>query len=182
MRWERLFADLEARFEAEERAIAEGDVIDLVRAERGRLTLHDRLRAHVGESLTWSLAPGEVLERGELIDLGADWVLVRTGPEEVLIPIGAVQYIGGLSRAADPSAGEVARRLGLAAVLRGLSRNRAVVGVRLRSDQRLTGTIDRVGVDHLDLAVHDREEPRRGPAVLGVRCVPFSAIAGVGVR
>jgi hypothetical protein len=182
MRWERLFADLEARLEAEERAIAEGDVIDLVRAERGRLTLQDRLRAHVGEPLTWSLGPGEVAEQGELIDLGADWVLVETARGEVLIPIGAVQYISGLSRAADPRAGEVARRLGLAAVLRGLSRNRAVVSVRLRSDLRLTGTIDRVGVDHFDLAVHAGDEPRRGPAVHGVRCVLFSAIAGVGVH
>lgn len=177
-----MFADLEARFEAEERAVAEGDVIDLVRAERGRLTLHDRLRAHVGEPLTWSLGPADASEQGELIDLGADWVLVRTVREELLIPLGAVQYIGGLSRAADPSAGVVSRRLGLAAVLRGLARNRAVVSVRLRSDQRLTGTIDRVGADHFDLAVHDRDEPRRGPAVYSVRCVLFSGIAGIGVR
>jgi hypothetical protein len=181
MRWERLFADLEARFEAEERATADGDLIDLVRAERGRLTFRDRLQAHSGESLTWSLGFGEITEEGELLDLGADWVLVRTVRGEVLIPSAAVQYVSGLSRAASPVTGEVARRLGLAVVLRGLSRDRAVVSVRLRGDHRMTGTIDRVGADHLDLAVHPADQPRRSAAVLGVRCLLFHAIVGVSL-
>lgn len=182
MRWERLFADLEARLDAEERAAVDGDVVDMVRAERGRLTLQDRLRAHVGEPLTWGLGLPEGSEHGELLDLGADWVLVRTLRGEVLIPIGALRYVGGLSRAASPDTSEVARRLGLARVLRGLCRDRAVVSVRLPGDERLTGTIDRVGADHLDLAVHAGDQARRSDAVLALRCLLFHALVGISVH
>jgi hypothetical protein len=182
MRWERLFADLEARLEAEERATWDGDVADLVPAERGQLTLADRLRAHLGESLSWSLGFGDPSLDGELLDIGADWVLIKAGRGETLIPIGAVQYVSGLSRVAEPDSGELARRLGLGVVLRGLARDRAVVNVRLRGDLRATGTIDRVGTDHLDLAVHAGDLPRRRDAVLGVRCLPIQAIVSVVVQ
>jgi hypothetical protein len=188
MRWERLFADLEARLDAEERAVAEGELSDLVRAERARLALRDRLRAHIGESLTWSLDIGEAgggaeasLE-GELLDVGADWVLVKAGRGEVLIPVSAVQFVAGLSRAALPAAGEVARRLRLGVVLRGLSRDRAVLDVRIRSGQLITGTIDRVGADHVDLAVHAGDVPRRSGAVRGLRCVLIPAIVSIAVQ
>jgi hypothetical protein len=182
MRWEQLFADLEARLEAEERAAAEGDLADLVRAEHGQLTVRDRLGAHIGATLTWSVGSAEPSVTGELLDLGADWMLVRTVRREVLVPIAAVGSIAGLSRAAVPVKGEVARRLGLAVVLRGLARDRAVVTVRLRDEQSVTGTIDRVGADHLDLALHAAELPRRSGAVLGVRCLMFQAIISVAVH
>lgn len=38
------------------------------------------------------------------------------------------------------------------------------------------GTIDRVGRDHLDLALHARDEFRRDGALRGFRIVPFDAI------
>ncbi|HST86493.1 MAG TPA: hypothetical protein VLL08_32445 [Kineosporiaceae bacterium] len=182
MRWERLFDDLEAQLEAEERTAAEGEIADLVRAERARLAVVDRLKAHLGEPLTWALVTGEPALTGRLLDVGADWVLVATASGESLIPIGAVQSITGLSRFTAPEAGEVARRLGIGVILRGLSRDRAVVGIRLKGDQRVTGTIDRVGVDHCDLAVHPEDEPRRERAVREVRCVLLPAIVGVSVR
>jgi hypothetical protein len=182
MRWERLFADLEARLEAEERAAAEGDLADLVRAEYGQLTLVDRLSAHVGAALTWSIGsvPGPVA--GDLIDLGADWALVRTARGDVLIPLGAVRSISGLSRAARPVQGEVARRLVLTVVLRGLARDRAVVTVQLRDEHPVTGTIDRVGADHCDLAIHPMDVPRRSGAVLGLRCLVVSGIVSIAVH
>src|SRR3954454_15728504 len=102
MRWERLFADLEARLEAEERAAAEGEVTDLVRAERARLAVRDRLQFHLGEVLTWSFVSGGQAMTGRLLDLGADWALVATERREVLIPLGAVQYISGLTRFTAP--------------------------------------------------------------------------------
>lgn len=42
MRWEELFDDLEARFEEQERAEAEADLVDLVRGERDRIAFVDR--------------------------------------------------------------------------------------------------------------------------------------------
>lgn len=182
MRWERLFDDLEAQLAAGEAAAAQGDLTDLVRAERAQLTIVDRLRAHVGEPLTWSVGAEDAPMQGELLDLGADWLLIRGLSGEVLIPIAAVQYISGLSRAAEPSRSEVARRLGLGVVLRGLSRDRAVVTIRMPGDRRLSGTIDRVGADHLDLALHGTDLPRRSAAVLGVRCLLFRSIVSVAVH
>jgi len=181
MRWEQLFTDLEGQLEAEQRAVVDGDVADLVRAERARLTLPDRLRAHVGEQLTWSMGAGETSVTGELLDVGVDWVLLRARRGEMLIPLAAVHYVTGLSRAATPSTGEVARRLGLTVLLRGLSRDRAAVRVRLRSGEEMTGTIDRVGADHLDLAVHAADLPRRSEAVREVRCLLLPVITGVTV-
>lgn len=180
MRWERLFADLEARLEAEEKAVRDGDVADLVRAEQGRLNLRDRLQAHLGEVLALSL--GDQSLEGELLDVGADWVLIKAARGEALIPIAAVQQIAGLSRSVRAEQGEVARRLGLGVVLRGLARDRAVVGVLLHGDRRITGTIDRVGADHLDLAAHAADLPRRADAVLAVRCLPIHAIVSVAVQ
>lgn len=179
MRWERLFDDLEARLEAEERAAVEGEVADLVRAERARLPIRDRLRAHQGEPLTWFLVTGDPALTGRLLDVGADWVLIATGSGEWLVPLAAVQSVAGLSRITAPDAGEVARRLGIGVILRGLSRDRAVIRVLLRGSQQVVGTIDRVGADHFDVAVHPDDEPRRERVVREVRCLLLPAVVAV---
>jgi hypothetical protein len=182
MRWERLFADLEARLEAEEGIAVAGDVADLVRAEQAQLAVRDRLRAHLNEELTWSFVSGDPPMTGRLLDVGADWVLVEATGGEMLIPTAAVACIGGLSRQVAPDSSEVARRLGIGVILRGLLRDRAVVSVRFPGDQCVTGTIDRVGADHVDIAVHPQDEPRRARAVVGVRCLRLPAVVAITVH
>ncbi|HET8927649.1 MAG TPA: hypothetical protein VFN24_07440, partial [Microbacterium sp.] len=51
--------------------------------------------------------------------------------------------------------------------------------VRLLGGRTLSGTIDRAGADHLDLALHPAGTPRRASEVSGHRVVPFGAIACV---
>ena len=58
-RWELLFADLEARFAAEEAAEREGVVADLTRAEQASVGLTDRLRAVVGRPVRVELLDRE---------------------------------------------------------------------------------------------------------------------------
>lgn len=179
MRWQALFDDLEAQVEAAEAAELHGEVADRTRQELGRLRVVDRLRAAEGHPLSvtvWGL--GAV--HGRLLDAGPDWLLLEeTGMREALVPMAAVLSVSGLGpRAGVPlSEGEVGRRLDLRWALRGLARDRAGVAVTLRDGSVVTGTLDRVGADHVDVAEHAPGEPRRAGAVRQVRLVPLSAIA-----
>ena len=67
-------------------------------------------------------------------------------------------------------------------VLRDLVRRRVGVVVRLSSGRALTGTIDRAGADHFDLALHEPGTPRRADAIAGHRIVLLAAVAWVGVE
>ena len=67
-------------------------------------------------------------------------------------------------------------------MLRDLARRRRSVEVLLRTGIRCTGTFDRVGRDHADLAVHPEHEARRAGAVQQLRLVPFAQIALVTAR
>lgn len=182
MRWDRLFDDLEAQFDAEQRSESEADLADLIRAERAGLSLADRLRAHVAAELGWGLR-GTAPFEAELLDLGADWLLLRRGLQELVVPLDAVLEVRRLARAARPDGGAVARRLGIGSVLRRLARDRAEVGVAVIGNhgvaEEVVGTIDRVGADHLDLAEHPAGTPRRAGAVIRVRTVRFAALAWV---
>jgi hypothetical protein len=64
-------------------------------------------------------------------------------------------------------------------VVRDLVRRRVAVSVHLTQGRMLTGTVDRAGADHLDLALHDPGSPRRAGEVTGYRIVPFSAVAWI---
>ena len=61
-------------------------------------------------------------------------------------------------------------------LLRDLARRRTPLHVALRDGERLHGTVDRAGADHLDLAVHDAGQARRTDAVRAFRIVPFDAL------
>jgi len=177
VRWELLFADLEAFAEGAERSAFDAEVADRARAERSVLTLADRLRGHLGGALAFRLLTGERV-RGRLADVGPDWVLLDDGGS-VLLPLAAVGGVEGLSRLAEPAAGVLARTARMNLVLRRLSRDRAAVRLVLLDSSTLTGTIDRVGADHLDLAQHAPDEPRRAATVRGVAVVRLGALAMV---
>ncbi|MCI0688189.1 MAG: hypothetical protein L0Y54_13275 [Sporichthyaceae bacterium] len=181
MRWEELFADLGAEFEALETADLAAEVSDRTRRELARIRLQDRLRAAQGAAVSVLLdaVDGSQAVRGQLLDSGPDWLLVGRGEvgTETLIPLATVSALTGLpAGASEPgSEGHVGSRLGLAHVLRGIARDRATVVLALRGGT-VTGTIDRVGADYLDLAEHPSEDPRRPRSVRAMRTVPFSAV------
>ena len=177
MRWRGLFDDLEAQFEAAQAAELAGEVAERARREAALLRLVDRLRAAEGAPVVVTVTGAGVL-RGQLLDAGTDWLLLEeAGTREVLVPLRAVLGVTGVgARSAAPDESPVAKRLDLRWALRGLARNRTSVAVGLVDGTLVTGTLDRVGADHLDLAEHGLGEARRAGAVRQVRLVPLPAV------
>lgn len=188
MRWDELFADLEGQLEhglgAEEREAE----LEEERLRVGRASLRDRIAAI-------ATAPDALRIRlvdGGAVDLvprtvGRDWVsgdLAGTSAQAVL-PLSAVDALlptgEQLRRSLEPVAlGAVTDRIGLAFVLRDLARRRRTLQLTTRGGV-LAGTVDRVGKDHLDLAIHPADDWRRASAVARIEVVALSRILLVRV-
>ncbi|MBY0687249.1 hypothetical protein [Microbacterium marinilacus] len=198
MRWDRFFDDLEDQLAAEweaERAALESEA---ERLRLARVDLRTRLGGLVRDAeggVLLELADGAVVE-GRPAAVGADWVAVPDagGRRLSLIPLAAILAIrcshGDLLRSARPSEGadRLAARVTFALALRDLARRRVGVTIGLTGGTRvedttrvLAGTIDRVGADHLDLALHDAGSPRRAAEVRGYRLLPLGGVAWVRI-
>lgn len=179
MRWEDLFDDLEAQLAAAAAGELASEVAERSRLAIGELRVVDRVIGSCGHPLAVTVL-GSGVARGILRDAGNDWLLLEeSGQREVLIAVTAVLGITGLGAASQVpgSEGEVGRRLDLRRALRGLARSRTGVGVGLVDGSTVTGTLDRVGADHVELAEHPAGEARRAGAVRQVRLVPLPAVA-----
>jgi hypothetical protein len=179
VRWDQLFADLEGQAATAEAAELSAEVADRTRRELGRLRLVDRLRAGDGARLVVRVLGGEVVT-GTVADVGADWVLLeQAGARAALVPLAAVVALSGLGPRTDlpGSEGAVEQRLDLRYALRRLVRDRAAVELVLTDGTAVTGTLDRVGGDHVDLAQHQAGQARRASAVQQVLLVPLAAVA-----
>jgi len=190
MRWENLFDDLEGQLEQE----LGSEEVDL-RAEEerlrlGRLSLRDRLvslhRARGREPVRFSLVDGRAIAVSPLT-LGKDWLsgdLVGegSGRDQCILPLAAIasvlfdrDQIEASLGGGDRDDQQLGARLGLSFVLRDLCRRRRAVRLELAVGAT-HGTIDRVGRDHLDLAVHEAGIARRETAVSQYRSIPFSQL------
>ncbi|MGK9219130.1 MULTISPECIES: hypothetical protein [unclassified Microbacterium] len=195
MRWDRFFEDLEDQLAAEweaERAALDSEA---ERLRVSRLALRERLVAFAQSAaspLSIELRDGSSLE-ASVTSVGADWMAVRplrahgAAESAVLVPLPAIRSIGAaqgeLLRSARPTEPEsrLAQRVTFGFALRDLARRRAAMAIGVVSGRALSGTIDRVGADHLDLALHDPDSPRRSAAVTAFRIVSFEAVAWVRV-
>jgi len=179
-RWDNLFADLAAQAQAVESAERAAEVEQRARAELGQGVLADRLRMSVGTPVAVHLPASRLV--GAVSRVGVDWVLLAEGEaREALVPFTALLGVEGLGRLAAPpgSLDPVTARLGLRHVLRGIARDRSGVRLQLTSGAALAATLDRVGADYVEAALHPAGEPRRPGAVRSTRLVPFTAIAAV---
>jgi len=184
VQWDALFSDLESQFDAMQDTELYGEVADRIRAEVGRITVLDRLRGAVGTVVRVELANG-VPVRGTLGRVGKDCVLLEADrAEEWLVPVGALTAVHRLGPWAEPAVGAVAAKLGLAHLLRGIARDRSPVTVYCGGAETppVTGTIDRVGADFLELAEHPLDAPRRRGEVYNIRLVPVAALVAVRRR
>ena len=115
--------------------------------------------------------------QGRLVDVGPDWVLLhdprRPEQQERLVVLASLLAVEGLTGRVD----DRPRRRSLRQALRAVSRDRSRVRVHDEEGEHLSGTIDRVLADHLDLARHADDEPRRAGAVRGVVAVAYDGMA-----
>lgn len=191
MRWDRLFSDLEARFEEMADAEAAAELADRQRVAFGAVLATQRLIGSIGQSVRVRLAGG-TLVTGVLGRVGPDWLLLSEAQgRDALIALGAVTSVEGLTMSTGQEITGVARRLDLRHALRGLARDRAPVTVALAGwaaggqasgqgqpgfGSEITGTIDRVGADFVEVALHAAWEPRRANTVRSVALVPLAAV------
>jgi len=196
MRWNKLFDDLETQLERELSA-EEADLgVEEERLRLGRLGIRDRLIAlhessPMGEEdrVSLTLMTGERMALHPLT-FGRDWLTARIvddrpQPRQCLIPIAAISTItfgsGQAVRSLEPGVPSAAypalsERLGFSFVLRDLCRRRHAVNLVTLAGS-IHGTIDRVGRDHIDLAIHEAGSVRRQSAVTETRLVALSAVA-----
>lgn len=193
MRWNNLFDDLEGQLEHELGA----EEVDLrgeeERLRLGRLSLRDRLQSlHEAAgpreySLRLNLRDGSTV-RVRPIGFGRDWMSAELLGDtarraQVVVPLDAVagiildrdQVESSLTARPGDGARGLSARLGLAFVLRDLCRRRSPVDLVLQGGS-LHGTIDRVGRDHCDVAVHEPGTTRRESNVIQYRVVPFAQL------
>lgn len=184
MRWDALFNDMESQFAESERLALDTEINERARGEMVDAGLTDRLRGALGCRLAVHLACGDVIH-GVLSHAGADALVLDEGQHQVLVPYAAaVRYVGlGRFSVAEPS--PVRRALGLSHALRALARDRAELVVTLGHGAgavRLTGVIDRVGKDYLDLATFTPGEVRRAYQTGPVSVIPFAGLAAIRSR
>lgn len=190
MRWDHLFDDLAGQLEHELQAEQADLHQEEERLRLGRMPMRDRLVALRGAAegqparIRCRVRSGEVV-RLRLVTVGRDWMAgdldEPPGRDQAIVPFSAVdalllspeQALLSLETVAERS--ELAARLGIAFLLRDLCRRRTVVTVRTLAGDA-TGTIDRVGRDHLDLAEHDRDQVRRTSEVQQVRVIPTDQV------
>jgi hypothetical protein len=179
MRWDALFADLEAQINGEAARDRVVEVQEMVRIERAQLPISGRLGGHLGGPVALVLLGGLRL-RGQLRRVGAGWLSLTVGNVEYLVPVPAVASLTGPGARVAPPANPGRRLVSLGAALRAVVRDRARVTLHARDGSILgTGTLDHAGIDYVQLAAHPLGEFRRDDSVRALLLVPLEALAAV---
>jgi hypothetical protein len=193
VRWDNLFDDLEGQLEHELNAETDDLRAEEERLRLGRLSIRTRLASLAGIRTSGAAAILRVeLLSGETIafrptTFGRDWLAAELVGEaaaggQCVLPLDAIAAVllnpEQVEFSLDPEPESVTRvvdRIGLPFVLRDLCRRRKSLQVHTTTGV-LTGTIDRVGRDHIDLAVHVAGTLRRSRDVHQYRIVPLNRI------
>jgi hypothetical protein len=181
VRWDGLFADLEAQAGALDTGQRAAEIEERARTELGRIRLQDRLRPATGTAVRVRCR-GALAVAGTVSRVGAEWLLLdEGGNREALVVTAMLISVSGLGRlsAAPDTEGVVESRLGLRHALRGIVRDRSAAAMHLVDGTTADGTIDRIGADFVEIAAHPTGEPRRRGEVRDVLVVPLGSVVAV---
>ncbi|AZI57486.1 hypothetical protein EH165_04220 [Nakamurella antarctica] len=182
MRWEHLFADLEYQLAELEQAQDRSELADAERVAVGAVRLVERLAGSVGSPIRIGLSSGGAAS-GVLIRAGVDWLLVNESHGvDLMVSHAAVNFVEGLRAATGAAPSGIATKLDFRRALRAVARDRSPVTVSLGGGGEIAGTLDRVGADFIEVAVHAPWESRRSAAVQSVVTVPLAAVEVVRAR
>ena len=179
MRWDALFADMEAQLASARQLVRDAEAAEQLRTDFAALELAGRLHSQTGRQLKVDLGlPGTFA--GVLSHVGRGWVVLEGDRNSAVIALDHVVFIAGMDRFSTVDA--PVARLGLASAVRGLSRDRAAVRVYPAGQPpaaALDGSVDRVGRDFFELSLTLRGEPRRQGNVRGVYTLALKAVAAI---
>lgn len=181
MRWHALLADLAGQAERMDQAERSAEVADRARIEAQRVTLVDRLRAVGDGNRVRVQVRGCDDVTGRIRQVAVGWTLVSDDSgAEWIITAPAIMGVAGLHRYSEPAGSSVVdSRLGIAHALRGIAADRSGVRILMTDGSVVDGTIDRVGADFVDVAVHPAGEARRRSTVREMRAVALAGVAAV---
>lgn len=121
---------------------------------------------------------GGLVLSGTLGSVGADWLLLDEGAgREAIVATAALTSVAGLGRLAAADGSALGTKLGIGQVLRGVARDRSALRACLTDASVIDGTLDRVGLDYVEIAAHAPGELRRRSEVRQVLLVPISSLA-----
>ena len=164
MRWEELFADLAAQGDAMAREARRDEIAERYRIEIGSIDLRSRLVAARSKRVAVQTVLGRMIT-GRLDRVGGDWLLITDEfGREVVVSLDAVQAVRGIGRGpSNANTAAIDVRLEMRSVLRAISRDRSTVVLELADGSTLTGLIDRVAADHVELNSYRLGERGTGP-------------------
>jgi len=132
-------------------------VAELTQAEFATVRLSQRVQSSLGHLLELECRDGTRLT-GKLVDAGRQWLMLIKPGSEVLVRLDSVTALVGLSRHASATDIDLTPSLGIGAVFRVWSDQRARVRFGLVHGQ-VEGTISRVGMDAIDVTTHPLDRP-----------------------
>lgn len=186
MRWDELFADLEADAEGLAQRERDAEIAERTRMELASLTLLDRLHAGVGQEVSIDVLGAGRLA-GRLRRVGPVWLLLDVDSRQGwAVGLDAITGVQGLTAAAGPPSARpsAAGHATWASAFRTMSRDREVVLVRRVDGAAIRGVPARVGRDFVEVLERD-DDTAFGPearAVPRLIIVPYVAVAAVAVR
>jgi hypothetical protein len=158
-----------SRYLAEADAHAAADAMAAATAVYAGVGLADRLRDAIGVGVAIRTTAGEEALAGTVAEVASGGVAVidRSTASLWVIMLGAVESISGVTPGHRLAADPVERRRSTGALLRGAAGSLVTIGLPGR---RISGRLDRVGADHLQ--VNEASVPL---------LLPFTAMAWVRV-
>jgi hypothetical protein len=171
MRWDELFADLEADAMGLDQREQDLEIAERTRIELSRIAMSTRLAAGLGAAV--ELRAGAVgLLRGRIERVTARWLLLGADQVQWVVSIDDLLGIRGLPVRARGAGSPAESRLGWGSAWRVLAQDRAELHVVRRDGSSLDAVAERVGEDFVELAVSSSDRRMR-------ELVPFAAVVAV---